>query len=105
MFRTALVGTLIACVMAPAATSLLAQGNACAPRDVIVTRLSDKYAETLTGGGMQNTKTLLEVWSSAETGSFTVLVTHSNGMSCIVSSGHHWSFSAQVAMGPKDSES
>ena len=89
-------------VCAPLAA--IAQGNNCAPRDVITTKLTDKYSEVLTGGGMQNAKTVLEVWTSEKTGSFTVLVTYANGMSCIVSSGHNWSAVA-VAMEPKGTAS
>ncbi|WP_419740610.1 hypothetical protein [Ruegeria sp.] len=29
----------------------------------------------------------MEVWTSRETGSYTVLVTHANGLSCIVAVG------------------
>ena len=94
MFKTALVGAAMAGLTTFAPASLSAQGNNCAPRDVIVTRLSDKFSEALSGGGMQNAKTLLEVWTSEETGSFTVLVSYANGMSCIVSSGHNWSAAA-----------
>lgn len=53
---------------------------------------------------MQNAKTVLEVWTSPETGSFTVLVSHANGLSCIVSSGHNWS-SVKMAMVPEDTAS
>ncbi|MBT0957728.1 hypothetical protein IV417_10030 [Alphaproteobacteria bacterium KMM 3653] len=60
---------------------------ACGKRDTVVAGLEEKFSETLTAGGMQSATAVLEVWSSAESGSFTVLLTHANGISCIVSSG------------------
>lgn len=72
-----------------APVSALAGAN-CAPRDQVVDRLQAKYTERLKGGGLQNADTLLEIWASDATGSFTILVTHANGMSCVVSSGQNW---------------
>ena len=62
----------------------------CAPRPAIVEKLAGQYSEGLVGGGLQNQKELLEVWSSPETGSFTILVTNANGVSCIVAAGRNW---------------
>ena len=76
-----------------AATAPPAFAANCAPRDVIVTRLSDKYSESLTGGGLQavrGTKALVEVWTSPETGTFTVILTTPEGVSCIVAAGSDW---------------
>ncbi len=73
-----------------------AQTN-CAPRDVIVERLEDKYTEHLAGGGLQNENQLLEIWTSDKTGSFTVLMSRPDGISCIVASGHHWNQAVTVA--------
>ncbi len=77
--------------MAAVAPPAFAAG--CAPRDGVVQRLQQSYSETLTAGGLQKSHpvdTMIEVWSSAETGSFTVLVTHPSGISCIVASGQHF---------------
>ncbi|MDA5092929.1 hypothetical protein O2N63_02420 [Aliiroseovarius sp. KMU-50] len=62
----------------------------CAPRIDLVEKLSAQYSEGLVGGGLQSQKELLEVWSSPETGSFTILVTNANGVSCIVAAGKNW---------------
>lgn len=62
----------------------------CAQRDVVVKRLTDIYSETLVAGGLQHsrdTRSMMEIWTSAETGSFTVLVTSPLGISCIVATG------------------
>ena len=65
----------------------------CAKRDQIVDRLQSKYTETLTGRGIQgsNDKTMiLEIWASPETGTYTVLLTSAQGISCVMAAGTHW---------------
>ena len=96
MFKRTIAGALVFGAAAIAPPTVHAQGN-CAPRELVIERLSDKFAERLTGGGLQNQKTVLEVWASESTGSFTVLVTHANGVSCIVASGQNWNSVAHVA--------
>ncbi|UYV37287.1 hypothetical protein N4R57_20440 [Rhodobacteraceae bacterium D3-12] len=65
----------------------------CAERAQVVTRLQEQYSEQLTAGGLhgQTSKTsVVEVWSSPETGTFTVMVTDAQGQSCIVATGTDW---------------
>ena len=62
----------------------------CGQRTLVIEKLSSKYAEKLTVGGLQTSRssqTVMEVWSSPETGTFTVLVTNPNGISCVVAAG------------------
>lgn len=63
----------------------------CASRDAITDKLSTAYEETLTATGLQNADALIEIWSSEKTGSFTILVTRPDGISCVVSTGQNWS--------------
>ena len=74
-----------------------AQGVACLPRDALVERLESRYKESPAGGGLQNSKQLLEVWASDETGSFTVFITRPDGVSCIVATGRHWTGATTAA--------
>ena len=71
----------------------------CAKREMVVDRLKVKYSEQLTAGGLQSSRTattVVEVWSSPETGTFTVMLTNANGVSCIVASGTDWFADAPV---------
>ena len=80
----------IALAFGMAATAPPAFAKNCAQRDAVITKLQDSYSEELTFGGLQKTQggqSVMEVWSSKETGSYTVLVTHANGISCIVAVG------------------
>lgn len=56
----------------------------------MIAKLQDSYSEELVFGGLQKTRgvqAVMEVWTSKETGSYTVLVTQANGISCIVAVG------------------
>ncbi|MFY0620289.1 MAG: hypothetical protein JXQ89_01200 [Pelagimonas sp.] len=75
--------------MAAIAPPVFAQSS-CAPRDIVVDRLKDKYTEHMVGGGLaggSSGSAVVEIWSSEQTGTFTVLITNARGMSCIVASG------------------
>lgn len=73
-----------------AATAPPAFAASCGARDSVVENLKDKYSEQLTVGGLQKTRgsqAVMEIWSSVETGTFTVLLTQANGITCIVAAG------------------
>lgn len=62
----------------------------CGVRDSLVARLAEKYGEQQTGAGLGGANAMLEVWTSPETGTWTILLTRPNGVSCIVAAGRHW---------------
>lgn len=66
------------------------QGGACAPRDTIVTHLEKKYGETRRGVGLQNRGSVTEIYASAETGTWTIIVTRPDGVACAVAAGEAW---------------
>ena len=72
---------------------------ACAQRDIVVERLKSRYDESFAAGGLQtgaSSSTLVEVWASEETGTFTVMLTSANGLSCVVATGTDWHQSKPV---------
>lgn len=73
-----------------AATAPPALAGSCGDREAMTQKLESGYSERLTAGGLQKSRpeaTVIEVWASDETGTFTVLVTHANGISCVVATG------------------
>lgn len=73
-----------------AATAPPAFAQSCAQRDDVIAKLQNSYSEELTFGGLQKSRgaqSVMEVWSSKETGTYTVLLTQANGISCIVAAG------------------
>jgi hypothetical protein len=66
-----------------------AQAN-CASRDVVVERLAAGYGETRQAAGLAANNALIEVFASAETGTWTITVTTPGGPTCLVASGEAW---------------
>lgn len=70
-------------------TTLHAQAT-CFDRDDLVAKLQKSYGETFAGGGLQDAESIVEIWFSAERGTWTVLKTRADGQSCIMASGTNW---------------
>jgi hypothetical protein len=62
----------------------------CNTRDSVVSQLSNKYKETTVAVGVTNTGGLVEVLSSPDGNTWTIIVTKPKGMSCLVLSGEGW---------------
>lgn len=58
----------------------------CAPRETVLEQLSQTYGESRRGMGIAANNTVMEVFA-AEGGSWTVIVTLPDGMTCLVASG------------------
>lgn len=63
------------------------QVTLCAPRDSVTSQLEQRFSERRIAIGLHSPATLMELWASEETGSFTVLLTSATGQSCVVLSG------------------
>ena len=84
-----------------AATNVHAQQARCAERDGIVTRLTEKYGETRQSIGLGTNNTMVEVFASGDTGSWTILVTDAEGVSCLVASGQAFETLAEAMAVPE----
>jgi hypothetical protein len=81
-------------LLASAALSLLAgsavaQVSRCAPHDNMVSTLGETFAETQHAYGLLGPRAILEVFVS-EKGGWTIIVTGSDGISCILAVGLGW---------------
>lgn len=77
-----------------------AQPNNCAKRATIVERLQSKFGETKRSMGLGRNNAIVEVFASQSTGTWTILVSLPNGMSCLVASGESWEQMAKHAVAP-----
>ena len=85
-------------VRAATALSLLAatpaanaeETRACAERTRVVQKLAEKFGETLRSLGLHRDDGVVEVYSSEETGTWTILMTRPDGMSCLIAAGQRW---------------
>lgn len=66
------------------------QASVCAERDSMISKLKDKYGEAERGMGLSGSEAVIEVWSSEKTGTFTIVMTRPDGMSCVVAAGDSW---------------
>lgn len=79
-----------------ATNSAAAQGRNCAPRERVVERLAEGYGESRQSIGMGANNAVVEVYASAETGSWTITVTQPNGVTCLVASGQQFETLAEA---------
>ncbi len=61
----------------------------CGERTKLMTSLGENYAEAPVAMGLTSAGAVIEVLTSP-TGSWTFLVTHPNGLTCMVASGENW---------------
>ena len=88
---TLVLGTAVAAVTASAAGAPdTAQDLACGSREEMTERLKRSFGEAQTGLGLISAAQVLEVWSSEETGTWTILMTDTDGQSCLVAAGESW---------------
>lgn len=61
--------------------------NNCALRIAVVERLTETYGETRQSIGLATNNTVVEVFASDESGSWTITVTNPQGVTCLVAAG------------------
>jgi len=72
----------------------------CAMRDSMISKLKEKYGEAERGMGLSGTKAVVEVWSSDKTGTWTIVMTRPDGVTCVVAAGDSW-IQAPPSEGPE----
>jgi len=98
--RTVVGVALLACTPhAEAAGAAAARPGACAARGEVVAKLAKRFGETLRSVGLQRAEGLVEVYASEKTGTWTILVTRPDGMSCLLAAGELWEEEPKAAAG------
>lgn len=75
---------------------------ACAARDKVIKRLSEQFGETLKSLGVHKDDAVIEVYSSDDTGTWTILVTRTDGISCLLAAGQRWEQDVTPIRAPGD---
>jgi len=68
------------------ATPALASEN-CALRPVVLEHLASKYSESIRSIGLMENGAVLEMFASTTSGTWTLLVTRPDGVTCLIASG------------------
>ena len=89
MWKTLLLGTVLAVFSSAAAAQSQGQ-NQCNKRDNVLSLLANKYKEAPVAVGVTNTGGLVEVLSTGDGNTWTIIVTTPQGMSCLVAAGEGW---------------
>lgn len=61
--------------------------NNCAPREVVLEMLTQKYGESRQSIGMMGGANVMEMWANMETGSWSAVITRPDGIACVAASG------------------
>lgn len=98
--KTALSVSAIALSLSLAPIGSAKAQQMCGNRTEVVDSLGAKYKESTTGVGLVNNGMVIEVLTS-ETGSWTILMTRTNGVACVLASGESWeAVDNRIASGP-----
>lgn len=93
LHRIALVSTAFvaaAGMVATASAQTIESMNRCGPRTEMLKQLSSLYREQPVALGIADTGTLLEVVAANDGATWTVMVTRSDGTSCVIMTGESW---------------
>lgn len=71
------------------ATSAQATQINCYPRDVVVKRLATGYGEARQAIGLNANGSVLEIFASAKTGTWTIATTTPSGITCLIAVGRN----------------
>lgn len=74
----------------PAQAQMMLPQQVCGTRAEVTTKLEATFGEFQKGAGMVSEQRVLELWESKETGSWTLLMTQTDGQTCIIAAGNHW---------------
>ncbi|HTO84872.1 MAG TPA: hypothetical protein VMQ73_21805 [Methylomirabilota bacterium] len=75
----------------------LAGQMACSQRDDVLAQLGSKYKEAPKAAGVANNGGLIEVLTSDEGKTWTIILSMPNGTSCLLAAGEDWQSVAAVA--------
>lgn len=90
------IPTLATAILALSAVQASAQNRNCAPHDKVVERLAAGYGESRQVIAMNADQSVLEVFASQETGTWTITVTKAGGPTCVVAAGQHYQHLAEA---------
>jgi hypothetical protein len=62
----------------------------CAQHSVVVERLQSRFGEVRQSIGLGQNNSVVEMFASTATGTWTIVVTNPRGVACLVASGESW---------------
>ena len=65
-------------------------GITCIDRDTVIEQLDRKYQEAPIAAGVTNSGGLMEILTTSDGSTWTIIMTTPQGMSCLVAAGNGW---------------
>ncbi|WP_282609430.1 hypothetical protein [Pelagibius sp. Alg239-R121] len=97
MWKSVTLGLSLAIATTIAATPALAQSQ-CDSRDKILATLAKKYSEAPVAVGLTSKGGLVEVLSTGDGNTWTIIMSTPDGKSCLVAAGEGWREKEAVAL-------
>ena len=91
----------VAAFLSSASPSLAQSGPYCDTRDSVIKQLSDKYREAPVALGVTHNGSLIEVLSTGDGKTWSIIITSPRGRSCLVAAGEGWREIEGVPQGPE----
>jgi hypothetical protein len=102
MWSKSLSVALLATLALPAAAWAEQSPSSCSIRKDVVKQLADKYQESPVAIGLASNGGLVEVLTTGNGSTWTIIITMPNGMSCLVAAGEDWQ--AKLHIPPQDTQ-
>ena len=96
MVKSLLLGSALVLVSASAMAA-----PQCNSRETVLELLSEKYSEAPVAVGVANNGGLVEVLSTGDGETWSIIITSPKGMSCLVAAGEGWRKMEQIAVDPE----
>ena len=91
---------LLLAVTAPAPAQSQAQ-SVCAAHAEVAKRLGSGYSESPTAMGLASNGSVIELFSTVDGSTWTLIMTMPDGTSCTMVAGEAWETFAKIALGPQ----
>lgn len=81
---------MLAAILTVVSTAALAQSQLCGSRSTVVENLAERYQELPVAIGVTSGGGLVEVLSSSDGETWTIIVSTPEGVSCLIAAGEGW---------------
>lgn len=96
-----ILGLILVSTLLAFSTQAQAASMQCGDRTSLLKVLNEKYKEKPRALGLSTTgKAMFEVYTS-NTGTWTIIMTTTTGVTCIMAAGHSWEEAIQIAEAPQ----
>ena len=92
--------TMLALVLLLGVQSSASAQSVCASHAEVMKQLGSAYSEAQVAIGLASNGGVVEVFSTDDGSSWTIVMTMPTGRSCVVASGEAWEQTTKVALGP-----